>query len=346
MKTYIQIGCGGWGNFWLNRFIPQTADVARCVAAVDLNPAALENARQKIGLPKEKLYTDLRQALLENPVDYVVIAVSINAHLDVVKTVLEYGNGCAILSEKPIAGCMEDCAEIYRLVKAAGVKLAVTFSHRHEDDKQTFLGLMRSGETGRMNYLVSRIIIARTHNTGHKLNPPEMAFIDGGAHNIDMIRAFSGANAEEVYAKAWNTDWADGRGACSAFVHAKMENGVRAFLEYEFGGAHTYNGWCNEYFRAECDNGSYELDNRRITVHALDAQDNPVTRTVALPEDGHWSHDLLIRQFVGWLDGGPAPETTLEDSIHAMGMLYAIVESSRTGKPVRVRELMERNGLA
>lgn len=346
MKTYMLIGCGGWGRIWLNRMIPQAQDVAQCVAVVDVSSAALEGAKAALGLPDSALYTDLKQALGEHRVDFVAIAATISAHLSVVKTVLEYGNGCAILSEKPIAGTMADCAEVYRLVKAAGVKFAVTFSHRHEDDKQTFLKLMRSGETGKMNYLISRIAVDRRHGTGHRLNPPEMVFIDGGAHNLDMIRAFSGANAEEVYAKAWNTDWADGRGACSAFVHSRMENGVRAFLEYGFGGAHTYNSWCHEYFRAECDNGSYELDNRRITAYSLDEEDNPVSREIPLLEGEHWSHAMIIRQFIGWLDGGPAPETTLEDSIHAMGMIFAAVKSSQTGKPVLVRELMAEVGLA
>lgn len=340
MKKFIHIGCGGWGNMWLTRFIPQVSEVAQCVAAVDINDAALEKAGQLLNLPKEALYTDLAQALQEHEVDFVSIATTIDSHLDVVKTVLKYGRGCHIISEKPIAGSMADCAEVYRLVKAAGVKFAVTFSHRHEDDKQSFQRIVRAPEAGKMNYLVARIVIDRNHATGHKLDPPEWLFVDGGAHNLDMLRAFTGSDAEEVYAQAWNTDWADGKGAASALVQVRMKNGVRASAEYEFGGAHTYNGWCNEYFRAECDTASYELDNRVITEHGPEG-----SRNLPLLQSDHWKHDLIIRQFIRWLDGGEPPEVTIDDSIRAMGLVFAAVESSQTGKPVNVPELMARHGL-
>lgn len=340
MKKFIHVGCGGWGNVWLNRIIPGVKDAAECVAAVDINPDALKNAGTVLGLPEEALYTDLKQALLEHTVDFVTIATSIPSHLQVVSTVLEYGNGCHIVSEKPIAGTLSDCTEIYRRVKDAGIKFAVTFSHRYEDDKQTFQQLVRSEAAGKMNYLISRIVIDREHNTGHKIDPPEWLFVDGGAHNLDMIRAFSGANAQEVYAKAWNTDWEDGRGAASAFVNVTMENGARAFLEYEFGGAHTYNGWTKEYFRAECDGASFELDNRCIAARSLDG-----CREIPLLQGGHWKHDLILRQFIGWLDGGEAPEVTIDDSIQAMGLIFAAVESSRTGRPVNVKLLMQQYGL-
>lgn len=346
MKRFIHIGCGGWGNVWLHRIIPGVRDVAECVAAVDINPLALGNAGTVLGLKKEALYTDLAKALQENEVDFVTIATSIPSHLDVVKTVLEYGRGCHIVSEKPIAGTMADSAEIYHRVKEAGIKFAVTFSHRYEDDKQTFEKILHSGMAGKINYIVGRMVISRTHNTGHRIDPVEMLFVDGGAHNLDMIRAFSGANAQEVYANAWNIDWDNDKGsAASAFVQIKMENGVRAFLEYEFGGAHTYNGWTNEYFRAECENASYELDRRRILARNLDGFPNPEYSDIPLLQGAHWKHDLIIRQFIDWLDGGQAPDVTIDDSIHAMGLVFAAVESNRMGKPVNVKQLMQEHGL-
>lgn len=346
MKRYIHIGCGGWGNIWLKRMIPGAKDVAECVAVVDINPAALENAREVLGLPEEALYTDLAKALQEHEVDFVTIATSISSHLEVVKTVLKYGRGCHIISEKPIAGTMAESTELYRRVKEAGIKFAVTFSHRYEDDKQTFERILRSGMAGRVNYIIGRMVINRTHNTGHRVDPADMILIDGGVHNMDMIRAFSGANVEEIYASLWNIDWENNKGsAANAFVQMKMENGVRAFLEFEFGGAHTYNSWTNEYFRAECDKASIELDNRRIIAHSMDGFPVPAYSEIPLLKGEHWKHDLIIRQFIGWMDGGTPPDVTIDDSIHAMGMLFAAVESNRIGKPVQVKEFMQEYGL-
>lgn len=354
MKKYIHVGCGNWGgNTWMNRIIPQIKDVAECVALVDVNTENVERAGKIIGMPKEALYLDLKKALEDHDVDFVTIASSIGSHLSVVKTILENKPGCHIISEKPMAGNMEECMEIYHLVKEAGIKYSVTFSHRYEDDKQTFQKILQEGIGGKLNFIVGKISVARkfgnvaqgSHTYERPMDPVESLFIDGGIHNLDMIRAFAGCNAEEVYAQAWNIEWEKhDRGAASAFVIMKMENGVRANLEFEFGGAHTYNNWTKEYFRAECENASIELDNRRITARSMEGFPTPSVCEIPLLKGDHWKHDLIIRQFIDWMDGGPAPDVSIDESIHAMGMLYAVVESSRTGKPVNVKEFMRRYG--
>ena len=46
MRKYIHIGCGNWGQTWLNRIIPQTADIGQCVAAVDINGESSQEIRR------------------------------------------------------------------------------------------------------------------------------------------------------------------------------------------------------------------------------------------------------------------------------------------------------------
>jgi predicted dehydrogenase len=65
-----------------------------------------------------------------------------------------------ILSEKPIADTMEACCRIYRKVSAAGKKMAVTMSHRFDQDKQSLEATIKSGDYGPLNYIVHRF----THN--------------------------------------------------------------------------------------------------------------------------------------------------------------------------------------
>src|SRR5947207_2892244 len=64
------------------------------------------------------------------------------------------------LSEKPIADTMAACVRIYKKVQAAGRKMAVTMSHRFDQDKQSLERAIKSGEYGRLNYVVGRF----THN--------------------------------------------------------------------------------------------------------------------------------------------------------------------------------------
>lgn len=332
MKTFVQIGCGGWGRQWIQQFIPEVSDVARCVAAVDISRDALLEARQMLHLPATACYTDVREALRAHKVDFAVVAVSIPAHLPVIRTIVEAQPGCHILSEKPVAGCRGDCLEIERLTNEAGIKCAFTFSHRYERDKQTFEQVLHSGKYGKINTLVARLIM-------HKhwvIEPPENILIDGGVHYLDMLRAFTGSEGKRVYAQAWNCPWPRGGNAASAFVQVEMVSGVRACLEYELGGAEDRNGWCNEYFRAECERASLVLDRQRITACWTDDVGRPWEEGVQLLSGEHWKHDLIIRNYITWLDGGFTPDICLAESQKSMALMCAAVESVQSGQAVQI----------
>jgi hypothetical protein len=47
-------------------------------------------------------------------------------------------------------------------------------------------------------------------------------------------------------------------------------------------------------------------------------------------------NSLLAETFVRWLDGGPAPATRIEDSIHDTALTMAAIESAHSGQVVDV----------
>ena len=338
MKRFILIGCGNWAGWWIRDFIPETADAARCAAVVDVNREAAEKAGNALRVPA---YTDVCTALRENPVDYAVVTVSIPHHLQVFRDVLLAKPDCPILSEKPVAGSWEDCLEIQRLVRQSGVPCAFTFSHRYEQDKQTFARLLQSGKYGKINTIVGRLIVHKQQ----PIRPSEMTLIDGGVHYLDMLRPFSESEAKTVYAQAWDCPWPESGGhAASAFVQAEMQNGVHATMEYLLGSAENRNGWCDEYFRAECERASVVLDHRQITARWTDESGKLITEEIPLLPGAHWKHDKIIRDFISWLDGGPEPALCLRESMKAMALLYAAVESAQTGQIVPVAGRLEQCG--
>ena len=72
-KKMIQVGAGGFGSYWLETIIPRVADVAELVAAVDVNQEALKSAQLLTGLPAEKCYMDLKEAIAGNAADFINI---------------------------------------------------------------------------------------------------------------------------------------------------------------------------------------------------------------------------------------------------------------------------------
>ena len=100
-----------------------------------------------------------------------------------------------ILSEKPIADSMETCSRIYKKVTSAGKKMAVTMSHRFDQDKQSLESAVHSGDYGSLDYVVGRFTMAlrKFGDWGAKFRH-EMAdplLIEGTVHHFDIFRGLT-----------------------------------------------------------------------------------------------------------------------------------------------------------
>ena len=59
-----------------------------------------------------------------------------------------------------------------------------------------------------------------------------------------------------------------------------------------------------------------------------------------------WANTWLIEKFVRWLDGGPPMETNVEDNLQSVALIFAAIQSSRTGQPVRVQDMLADRNLS
>ena len=339
MKRYIQVGTGGFGRYWCRGIYPKIAQVAVPVAAADCNAQALENAVEYLGLSPQVCYTSAVEAMERHPADFVVVVVPPQFHEEIIDAAIAHG--LDIVCEKPLADTMEGCMRIYHKVKAAGRKLVVTMSHRFEVEKQTVEAMVKGGRYGKLNYLVSRLTMKRGDQQLGDRDPAQM--ISGGLiHNLDTARGICGCNAATVYADCWNFVDDDGTGGVGGMVQMVMENGVRCSFEESFGNATTLNKWSDEYFRAECADGTIVADNRKVTVENHRGYPFPVKAEVPLCAAPYWDHSRIVRDFLSWLDGGNPPATQLEDNLQCCAMVFAAIESAKTGKAVDVQAFLRR----
>jgi len=115
-------------------------------------------------------------------------------------------------------------------------------------------------------------------------------------------------------------------------------NGVNATYEGAISNAKPLNGWTKEYVRAESERATVVMDHRRIRILAKGAD----PRDVPLLDQPKWTNAWLIHQFVRWLEGGDPMETNVHDNLQSVALVFAAIQSSRTGKPVKVQELLDR----
>ena len=343
----IQVGCGGFGGAWCANFLPPNIKdgLIQPVAAVDINPEALNNAREHLGLPAEQCYTDLTRALDENEADFLTVVVPPAHHESIVDAALAHD--LHILSEKPIADTLEASCRIAEKVKAAGKKMGVTMSHRFRQDITTLRGEVQSGNYGALDYLVCRFTCdCRRYGSWGRFRHeiPDTLMVEGSVHHLDLLTDMTGGTCDTIYAQTWNPPWGEFKGDSQGLVVMRMDNDTRATYEGAKTNAAQLNCWGQEYIRAECEGATLILDCQQIVCHEW-SPDRPSN----LPDQGRaikpidqpkWANAWLIEKFCGWLDGGEPLETNVEDNLQSVALVFSAIESSRTGQPVRVQEFL------
>jgi predicted dehydrogenase len=349
-KRMILVGTGGWGSAWCKRFLP--ANVAdgnvEVVAAADQSEAALANAQDFLGLRRDQCYTDVEQALCENKADFCAIVVPPAFHEMVVDLALKYD--LHILSEKPIADTLEASLRIAAKVKQAGKKMAVTMSHRFDQDKTTLRRELRSGRYGTLDYLTMRFTcdcrkFASWGKFRHEIADPLL--VEGAVHHLDILADMAGAKCDTIYAQTWNPRWGEYAGDSQALITMHFENGVRAFYEGAKTNSVGINCWEQEYIRAECERATLIMDSRHVEAFDYDPTkewargQHGAGRPIALIEQPKWANTWLIEKYVRWLEGGEPMETEVQTNLQSVALIFAAIESSRTGLPVKVQNMLQ-----
>jgi len=349
----IMVGTGGFGKFWCEHFLPPNLKdkTVEVVAAVDVNPAALDNAQQFLGLSDEQCFTDLRKCFGSVRAD--CCALVIPPHFKEKAVTLALKNGLHILCEKPIAEDLKTAKRIAAKVKKARKKMGITMSHRFDQDKQSLKRELDSGKHGRLDYLVCRLTCSWRDWTasGDNWRDRMVDFVlqDCAVHHLDLLADLAGAPCEELYAESWTKPWSGFKTNTQCLVTMKMKNGVRALCEFGLSNAAGLNSWGHEYIRAECEKDTLILDHRRLERFPYDpkgrygARREGSGKELSLVKGRKWSNALLIEKFAKWISGGPKMETNVADNLQAMALVEAAVQSNTKGRPIMVQRLLEKS---
>ncbi|HYZ63712.1 MAG TPA: Gfo/Idh/MocA family oxidoreductase [Acetobacteraceae bacterium] len=346
-QRVIHVGIGTFGKRWCREFLKQNVDdgTIEVVGLVDVDPASLEYGRAQLGLPESACFTDANEAFAKVPADFCTVVVPPNFHEAVIDAAIAHG--LDVLCEKPIADTMEGAVRVAQKIAQAGRKMAVTMSHRFDQDKTTLRRVVRSGKLGRVATISCRYQAdMRQHMAWgalfrHTMQHPLL--IEGAIHHLDIVADLAGAKCDTLFASTWRLDWAEYQGDTDATVSMVFENGVRALYEGSSSTAVGLNDWYQEYVRVDCEFGTAILNHREVEVFTR--QDIPRQKQregqgqkVPLLVQPKWINIWLIEQFCRWLEGGPAMETQVANNVQASALVFGSIESSRTNSPVKVQD--------
>ncbi|QDY71044.1 Gfo/Idh/MocA family protein [Qingshengfaniella alkalisoli] len=346
-KRVIHVGVGSFGRRWCSEFLSRNIvdGTIEVVAIADVDTEAVAKGQELLGLPDSACHTDIAEAFAQHEADFCTVVVPPEFHEAVIDVALAHG--VDILCEKPIADSMEASVRIARKVREAGRKMAVTMSHRFDQDKTTLRKIIRSGQLGEVSYVSCRYASdMRGHmdwGTLFRHTMQDPLLIEGAVHHLDMVADLAGAKCQTLFATTWNPDWAEYAGDTDGIVTMVFENGVRGIYEGSSSSATGLNDWTKEYVRVECENGTAILNSREIEIFTRQPLSHQRHREgqgqkVPLLEQPKWLNTWLIEKFCDWLDGGPEMETIVEKNIQASALIFASIESVRSGRAIEVQD--------
>ena len=348
-QRVIHVGVGAFGLRWCKDFLKRNVDdgTIEVVAVVDRDPGARERGRLALGLPPERAFEDPAAAFAAVDADFCVVAVTPAHHEAVIDAAL--AAGLDVLCEKPIADTMEATLRIARKVAAAGRRMAVTMSHRFDQDKISLARVAKSGVLGRVNTIGMRFHgDMRQHMAWTSLFRHEMAdplLVEGTIHHVDILCDLAGAPCETVKAITWRPDWAEYKGDTDAILLLGFANGVKAVYEGSVSSSVGLNTFYKEYIRVDGETGTAILNSRDLELFVR--QDiwrqqhrEGSGQKIPLLEQPKWINYWLIEKFAHWRAGGPPMETEVSRNVQTSAIIFAAIESQRTGQTIRLRDFV------
>jgi predicted dehydrogenase len=314
------IGAGKHGSRYARHIVVDLPEELRLVALCRRDRAAGEAAAQHYGCR----YTPDIDAILMSPdVDAVAIVVPPTLHAEICEAAIAAGK--AILIEKPLATCPADAERIGAALRRNSVPFMVAHTLRFNT---TVRGLRDC---------IPDIAPIHTVFMSQRFEPSPLPWLDHpsisgggiilhtGVHSFDLLRFFTGAEAESASCCAWH-------------IHTReTEDNFVANIAFSGGVRTTVMGSRS----TESRNGLIEIAGARgqlVADHTLGfaylirgGTQTPIPVQPPVPTVRE-----ALRAFAHVLDTGTAPPIGWEDGSAAVAIADACYRSHARGRPVSV----------
>ncbi len=335
MAKAVLVGAGSMGRAWAKNIAG--CDGAELAGWVDIRPDAARQAADELGLAVGQTGDDLEAALSSVRPDFVVDVTVPEAHHGVTLTSLRAG--VPVLGEKPMASTMDEAREMVAASEKAGCLYMVSQSRRYDGRLHAFRRLIEA-QTGGVGILNADFFLG-PHFGGFRDEMASPLLLDMAIHTFDQARYLSGGDPVSVYCEEFNPPWSWYKGDACATALFEMTGGLRF----------SYRGsWCAEG-RATSWEGEWRAVGPQGTA-TWDGSSAPMADVVtgtkgfmsetearAADVDAELASGIAgsLRDFLGALQGGGTPMGECHDNIKSLAMVFAAVESARTGQRVSVR---------
>lgn len=330
MNAILRVGIAGYGVVGTRRrqVIDKRCDM-KTIAVCDRT-----FADKGVMADGVRHYPSPAQMLAEEQLDALFVCLTNDVAADVTIAGLEHG--LHVFCEKPPG---RDVADIARVIAAErghpGLRLKYGFNHRYHDSVRDALGLVRSGEMGRVLnmrgvYGKSKFISYGAHSdwrTSRGIAGGGI-LLDQGIHMVDLMRLFGGEFHQVTSILSndfWKHDIED-----NAYALMRADSGCVAMLHS------TATQWRHRFnLEITCERGalilsgilsgskSYGAETLTVVWPEDDDQGDPKEQTTRYNRDPSWEDE--IAEFAdAVLRGGDILAGSSDDALKTMELVYRI----------------------
>src|SRR4051812_47546592 len=329
-------GTGFWARFQLAAW-RELAGV-ECVALYNRTRAKAEVLAAEFGIPR--VYDDPVALLDQEQLDFIDIITDVDTHSRFVELAAQYG--LPVICQKPMAPTLADAERMVATCRAAGVPFFIHENWRWQAPIRQLKRVLDEGKIGRP----FRARIDMISGFPVFVNQPflkeleQFIITDMGSHTLDVARLLFG-EAGSLYCQTQRI-LQDIKGEDVATIMLKMGEMTSVVCQMAYAGNHLERERFPEtLIFIEGERGSIELAPdywiRVTTADGTHAQRFPPPRYAWADPAYNLIHASIVpcnANLLGALRGDAPAETTGEDNLQTMGLVFGAYESARTDRVV------------
>jgi predicted dehydrogenase len=334
---FALFGTGFWSRYQLAGW--RELEGVECVALYNRTRSRAEALAEEFGVPA--VYDDPEELLRREPIDFMDIVAHEAAHAPLVELAARYQ--VPVICQKPMAPDLATARHMVDLCRAAGIPFMVHENWRWQHPIRRVKRALELGGLGRP--FRAHLVYANSYpvfqNQPFLRELDRFILTDMGSHILDTARFLFG-EARTLYCQTARVNpGIQGEDVATVMMRMGQETTVLCSLSYASRVEHDrYN---ETYILAECENGTVELGPDywvRVTTergtlarrypppyYAWSNPDFEVVQASIVPCNA----DMLRA-----LQTGQAAETTGEDNLKTMRLVFLAYESAETGRVIEV----------
>ena len=331
------LGCGFWSRFQIPAWL-ELRNV-RVIGVCDANGEKAEATAKRFDVPA--FYSDPLELVAKEKPDLLDVITSPETHPELVH--LAARCRLPVICQKPMANGLETAAEMVRACREAGVPFFVHENWRWQRPLRELKRTLDSGAVGkpfraRLDFNSSFPVF---ENQPFLREQEKFILLDVGSHLLDVVRFLFG-EAERLYGQTSRIH-PDIRGEDVATVLLRMASGVTVNCNLSCASRTERERFPETFLFIEAKQGSVELGPdfwiRVTTDEGTRARRYPPpTYPWADPNYALVQASIVEchRNLVEGLRGDAIAETTAQDNLRTLKLVFASYESASNGQAVEV----------